>query len=111
MTRTFETNITIKLDLEVYDETLGVSYEHEFEIHNVPVSGWEKSEPRTHWHPGGVVDGETEIDLDMHELIDLIEEQDDGKVLGRTRFLIEDPEFILAVANERAAESSIPLDV
>lgn len=106
MRNSFSTEVKLSIPVELYDDTLGLFYTHDFEVNNVPIEGWVEYHPGT-YYDAPETDGETNLDIDVEELVVMIEEQDDGRVLGPCRFIAETCPEVRESASERAAEVEI----
>lgn len=85
---TLDTEADLSTIVEVYDETLGLFYPVDIEVCSVPIQGW-MTETFMGFFQDSETDGAATIDLDPNQLMDLIEEQDDGRVFGPTVVILD----------------------
>lgn len=103
MNYVLNTEADLTLSLTVWDERLGLTYDIDHEVYNVPVEGRETRTPATYFDPPES-DGEAWVELDASGLMEMIEEQADGWFEDEGLVLLESPEEILSIAQEVANE-------
>lgn len=93
----------LTLPVEVYDVRLGIFYDVDVEVFNVPVTGSSSYTPAT-YHDPPESDGEVRADLGPFQAADLIEETDDGELEAEGLLLTESPEEWLRIIDEKVEE-------